>query len=156
MQNLSFYLAFKQGQAGSMSTSYLWIRPGPFPQGSDSHLGTFWARPASESVQKQPDPHGNRAQNTDLDALNPTILFIRRETAGKAGTKFGFHPNKALSRVHYHSCGDHHSPLPPGGCGGKTHSFFLFSPIPCFYTIKLFYPQKNTPSDGPSTTRNMF
>ena len=57
-------------------------------------LGTFWARPASESVQNHPDPHGTRAQNTDLDALNPTILFIRRETAGKGKTTFGFHPTK--------------------------------------------------------------
>ena len=66
----------------------------PVPTCPDGHLGTFWARPASESVQKQPDPHGNRAQNTDLDALNPTILLIWRETAGKAGIILGFHPTK--------------------------------------------------------------
>ena len=64
----------------------------PVPPGSDGHLGTFWARPASESLQNHFDPHGNIAQNTDLDALNPTILFIRRETAGKGKTTFGFHP----------------------------------------------------------------
>ena len=33
-------------------------------------------------------------QNTYLDALSPTILFIRRETAGKGKTIFGFHPTK--------------------------------------------------------------
>ena len=43
-------------------------------------------------MQNHPDPQVDPLQNTDLDALNPTILFIRRETAGKAGTKFGFHP----------------------------------------------------------------
>ena len=94
MQNLSFYLAFRHGRTGSRSNNYLWIRSGPFPRGSDGHLGTFWVRPASESVQNHPDPHGSPAQNTDLDALNPTILSIRRETAGKAGTTFGFHPTK--------------------------------------------------------------
>ena len=57
-------------------------------------MGTVSNNPASESVQKQPDHQKTHPQNTDLDALNPTILFIRRETAGKAGTTFGFHPTK--------------------------------------------------------------
>ena len=45
-------------------------------------------------MQKHPDHQKTPLQNTYLDALKPTILFIWRETAGKAGTKFGFHPTK--------------------------------------------------------------
>ena len=74
--------------------TYLWIRSGPLPRGSDGHLGTFWARPASEPLQNHPDTHVRHPQNTDLDALNPTILLIWRETAGKAGIILGFHPTK--------------------------------------------------------------
>ena len=76
------------------------------------------AGPASESVQKHPDHQKSNAQNTDLDALNPTILFIWPETAGKGKIPFGFHPTKLSVGPTTLSCGDHHSPLPPGGCGG--------------------------------------
>ena len=45
-------------------------------------------------MQKHPDHQKNPLQNTYLDALNPTILFICRETAGKGKIIFGFHPTK--------------------------------------------------------------
>ena len=122
MQNLLFYLAFKQGRAGSRSTTYLLSPARPVATGSDGHLGTFWARPASESVQNHPDPHGNRAQNTDLDALNPTILFIRRETAGKAGTTFGFHPTKLSVGPTTTRAGIIIPHYPQGGVGENTSS----------------------------------
>ena len=117
-QNPSLYVAFKLGQAGSRSTTYLACRPGPCPRGSDGHLGTFGlAGPAFESVQNHADPHGNIAQNTDLDALNPTILFIWPETAGKAGTKFGFHPT-TLSVGPTTPRAGIIIPHSPWGCGG--------------------------------------
>ena len=129
MQNLPFYLAFKQGRAGSRSTTYLWSPARPVATGSDGHLGTFWARPASESVQNHPDPHGNRAQNTDLDALNPTILFIRRETAGKAGTTFGFHPTTLSVGPTTTRAGIIIPHYPQGGVGEQQHLVFPFDSV---------------------------
>jgi len=85
------------------------VRPGsPVPGRSLWHLVT------GRTVQNHPDPKWPHPQNTDLDVLNPTILFIWRETAGKG--KIIFHPtsNKALSRAHYYSYGDHYSPHPGG------------------------------------------
>ena len=74
-------------------------------------------------MQNHPDPHGNRAQNTDLDALNPTILFIRRETArnlpgGKGKTIFGFHPTKLPVGPSTPRAGIIIPHNPQGGCGG--------------------------------------
>ena len=48
----------------------------------------------TRTVQNHPDPQVSNPQNTDLDVLNPTILFIWRETAGKCKIIFGFHSIK--------------------------------------------------------------
>ena len=66
-------------------------RPGPFPQ--DQTL--TWARfDRFGLAQNHPDHQVTPPQNTDLDELSSTILSIRRETARKGKTIFGFHPTK--------------------------------------------------------------
>ena len=95
----------------------------PVAPGVRRSLGHVLGQTRIRVGAKPPDPQVDPFQNTDLDALNPTILFIRRETAGKGKIIFGFHPNKALSRAHYSSCGDHHSPQPPGMYGGMFMQF---------------------------------
>ena len=72
------------------------MEPGPArgPGGPRRSLGHGLGQTRIRVGAKLSEPQVDHPQNTDLDALNPTILFIRRETAGKAGTKFGFHPIK--------------------------------------------------------------
>ena len=70
------------------------------------------------TVQNHADPNFRNPQNTKLDVLNPTILFIWRETAGKGKTFVGFHPTK-LSVGPTTTRAGIIFPHTPGGCGGK-------------------------------------
>ena len=66
----------------------------PVAPGVRRSLGHVLGQTRIRVGAKPPEPQVDPLQNTDLDKLNPTILSIRRETAGKGKTIFGFHPTK--------------------------------------------------------------